>query len=151
MFAVAASPTALSAVRGTVRVQRPARDTRHHGRSARLPAVRSRASAQGVDNPATPGDATEPPVSRRWLGAAALSVAVNVSVGAGAARAFGSGVPGYDIDQAARQRALDAIKRCAPEHPRDSHTPAHKSRFSPGSPIRPSTPQQPSIYLSRLP
>lgn len=56
------------------------------------------------------------------FGATALSMAANVGVGAGAARAFGSGFPGYDLDEAARTRAFDAIKRCALYHPRPAHT-----------------------------
>lgn len=99
MFAVTASSSALTAVRGKASAVK-----QHQGRPAPV-----RASASADDSANLPRRT----FSARVLGAAALSLAVNVGVGAEAARAFGNGIPGYDIDQAARQRALDAIKRCA--------------------------------------
>ena len=48
--------------------------------------------------------------ARRALGAAALGVALVAGVGVERASAFGSGIPGYDINEKARDAQRQAIK-----------------------------------------
>ena len=116
---VTSVPFALSRVAvppaGPARERRVSRRRAGYGKGAVNNALIVSLHRADVDDETQRSEATSVSLPRRamaarLLGAAALGCAVNGAIGVGRASAFGSGIPGYDINEKARNAQRDAIK-----------------------------------------